>query len=48
MSSSLREHPVFAVLASAAGGQKRQPEIRLLTQAIYLLISVCNVQNTLS
>ena len=28
---SLREHPVFAAL----GGEKGQPEIRLLTQAIH-------------
>ena len=34
--SSLREHPVFAALVSPGenfGGEKRQPEIRLLTQA---------------
>ena len=29
---SLREHPVFAALVSPSG-EKRQPEIRLLTQA---------------
>ena len=36
--TSLREHPVFAALVSPAqrGGEKRQPEIRLLKQAIFI------------
>ena len=41
--SSLREHPVFVALVSPAfGGEKRQPEIRLLKQAKLEVILFCS------
>ena len=44
-SRSLREHPVFAALVSpGVGGEKRQPEIRLLTQANRVVKSFNSLQ----